>query len=181
MGILFFKFCFVVLSSCSYASAKISSTAIWGAIYEGGVNSLSDAAALVIGQYLRNTAPVSLEADTARMCSLMDGEYGNMVPGLLFVGYAGDIVAQDQVWPFLYNVSSVLPAWHARTNMNITDVAEWLLLKMNYQTLGNWTSLITVPSSSQCTLSTSTSSWTDIPLWVDSVHVCHYTVFYSVF
>lgn len=149
----------------------MSTTALWGAMYEGGISSYSDVGAIIIGQYLRNKAPASLEADTDRMCVLLDGEYGNMVPGLLFTGLEGDIVAQDQVWPFMYNVSSILSTWEARTGLNTSLISAWLFRNMNYLTLGNWTNLIDI-SSAQCPACTDTDSWADLPLWAASVPVC---------
>ena len=160
----------VLIVPARYVTSNLTSTTLWGAIYEGGLSDYSDIAAVVIGQYLRNKAPASLEADTARMCVLLNGEYGNLMPGLLFSGLAGDIEAQDQIWPFLFNATPSLVSWKERTGIDLDNVTAWLNSNMGPEQMGNWTDLVSV-SSSTCETCSETSTWADILLWPTSVAV----------
>ena len=131
---------------------------------------MNEVAASVIGEYLRNKAPDSLQDNTDRMCILLDGEYGNMMTGLLFAGLAGDIIAQDQVWAYVFNITASIPNWEESTGMDLYNITSWLQSNMGPETMGNWTALVEVPKT-QCYSCSTTSTWEDISLWTTSVPV----------
>lgn len=127
-----------------------------------------DIAAVMIGQYTRNKAPsTGLRADTSRMCVLFNGEYGNIMPTMLFSGLAGDMMAQDQVWNYMYNTTMCLDDWQAKTSITLQNITNFLATSMGPDSMGSWLSMINISYCPICDTSVS-SNVQNISLWPTS-------------
>ncbi|KAH3765669.1 hypothetical protein Pelo_2467 [Pelomyxa schiedti] len=156
----------LALIALGYTASNATGVALWGAIFEKQIKSNSDAAAVMIGVYLRSRTPaVCLNVD--RTCILLNGEYGNMMPSFSPSGLTGDITAQDQLWGLMHPVTvqhQVLPTWETETGLHLDTLSAWLATSMAPETMGKWLDLVQVPSET-CSPCSSTSTWLDYPVW----------------
>lgn len=146
-----------------YSSGESASTSVLGAIYSEALSSQTEVTAIVIGMYLRAKATSLLEEDTDRMCVLLNGEYGNLLPGLFFSGLSGDIVAQDLVWSAQEAISPMVPQWEETTGMTLSSVLSSLVNQLGPFQMGSWLSYLAI-SSPSCSICTETGTWSDIAL-----------------
>ncbi|KAH3765235.1 hypothetical protein Pelo_2926 [Pelomyxa schiedti] len=149
------------LVAFGYVASRSSGTSLWGAVHERAIWAQSHASAVLVGMYLRGKGPTGLEANRDAMCSVMNGQRGNILRSMLFSGMQGDAYAQDVIWSSMSGGTTDIEAWQSETGMSFEDMVEHLLEDMSPETLGTWLSLVTL-SSSTCLPCTESAVWEDL-------------------
>lgn len=133
-----------------YVGGATSGSALYGSTFGGkGARVESDLDGVLIGQYTKHKAKkmakegetISLRDDTNKMCTLFQGEKGNMQLGHLFTGLHGDVFALSSLIAGPSG-ESMLPGWETSTGITLSTAVPRLLNNLAPSKMGRWLDLL---------------------------------------